>query len=565
MLRALRIKNLAIIDVLDLEFGPGFSVLSGETGAGKSILIDALGLVLGDRADATLVRAGEAQAPLQADISAEFSLDASLSARSWLREQAMEDADNPDTCLLRRVVTGDGRSRAFINGATASLANLRELGERLVEIHGQNEHQSLLRAETQRDLLDDFGAYPTALTAVIEAARQYAEAESAIEKLRAAASRDPAQLDYLRHQIKELESLKLQDGELPQLDSDHKRLANAGRLMEEGGQAQELLYGGENSLHDQLAAVRNLLAGLAALDPAFGASESLLAEAQVQIREAADGVQRTLDRLDLDPDRLAEVEQRLEAIHDLARKHRVKPEELGARLESLISDLQSTEQSADALLKLESQRATALKSYQTAAQALTALRKKAAKDLAAKVCTLIRELGMPKSAFQVVLESRPQERPRPAGDDEIRFDFTANPGQPPRPLSKVASGGELSRVSLAIQLAANQSRAAGTLIFDEVDAGVGGGTAEIVGLKLRQLAGKRQVLSVTHLPQVAAQGEHHYAIEKEIRAGKTLTCVKRLDARSRVAELARMLGGREITASTQAHAQDMLARAKKTG
>ncbi len=559
MLRALRIKNLAIIDALDLEFGPGFSVLSGETGAGKSILIDALGLVLGDRADAALVRAEEPQA----EISAEFSLDASLSARGWLREQVMEDADNADSCLLRRVVSSDGRSRAFINGAAASLANLRELGERLVEIHGQNEHQSLLRAETQRDLLDDFGAYPAALAAVLESARQHAEAENAIEKLRAASSRDPAQLDYLRHQIKELESLKLQDGELPQLDSDHKRLANAGRLMQEGGQAQDLLYGAENSLHDQLAAVRNLLAGLAELDASFGASETLLGEAQLQIREAADGVQRTLDRLDLDPARLAEVERRLEAIHDLARKHRVRPDELGARLQSLSTDLQTTEQAAGTLQKLESQRTAAFENYQAAAAKLTALRKKAAKELAARVGALIRELGMPKAEFQVVLETRPQERPRAAGDDEIRFDFSANPGQPPRPLSRVASGGELSRVSLAIQLAANQSRAAGTLIFDEVDAGVGGGTAETVGRKLRQLAGKRQVLSVTHLPQVAAQGGHHYAIEKEIRSGKTLTRVKRLDARGRVAELARMLGGREITASTQAHAREMLAKASE--
>lgn len=560
MLRALSIKNLAIIDALELEFAPGFSVLSGETGAGKSILIDALGLVLGDRADATLVRAGEAQA----EISAEFSLEASLNARSWLREQAMEDADNADSCLLRRVVSSDGRSRAFINGTAASLANLRELGERLVEIHGQNEHQSLLRSDTQRDLLDDFGAYPAANTAVLDATRQYMEAETAIEKLRTASSRDPAQLEYLRHQIRELESLKLQDGELAQLNQDHTRLANGGRLLQEGSQAQEQLYGGENSVHDQLALTRNLLSGLAALDPSFSAPESLLGEAQVQIREAADTVQRILDRLDLDPERLQEVERRLEAIHDLARKHRVRPDELSARLASLSSELQATENSAGILQKLESQRTAAQKDYQGAAQKLSALRKKAAKELAAKVSAVIRDLGMPKSDFQVVLDTQAQQRPRAAGDDEIRFDFTANPGQPPRPLSKVASGGELSRVSLAIQLAANQTRSAGTLIFDEVDAGVGGGTAEIVGVKLRQLAARRQVLSVTHLPQVAAQGEHHYAIEKEIRAGKTLTRVKQLDGKSRVAELARMLGGREITASTQAHAQDMLARAAKS-
>jgi DNA repair protein RecN (Recombination protein N) len=559
MLRALHIRNLAIIDALDLEFEGGFSVLSGETGAGKSILIDALGLVLGDRADAALVRAGEAQA----EIGATFSLDDSLPARAFLREQAMEDADDANACLLRRVVTADGRSKAFINGAPASLANLRELGERLVEIHGQNEHQSLLRADTQRELLDDFGAHAGALAAVAGAAREFAEAQAAIEKLRAMAGRDPAQLDFLRYQLRELESLKLAPGEIEQLDADHKRLANAGRLIDEGQRAQDLLYGGENSLHDQLAGARQLLAGLASLEAGFGDAEATLAQAEVQVREAADTVRHLLDRLDLDPERLAEVERRLEAVHDLARKHRVKPQELPARLEALAADLAGSEQAEGTLKQLEARREAAVKSYRAAATKLSAARRKAAKEFSVKVAALARELGMPKAEFAAEVETAPAEAPRLGGDDEVRFDFSANPGQPPRPLAKVASGGELSRVSLAIRLAAQQARSAATLIFDEVDAGVGGGTAETVGLKLRQLGGKRQVMSVTHLPQVAAQGEHHYAIGKEVKAGKTLTRVTQLDARGRVAELARMLGGREITASTQAHAAEMLKRATK--
>ena len=555
MLRALHIKNLAVIDALDLDFATGFSVLSGETGAGKSILIDALGLVLGDRADAALVRAGQTQA----EIGAEFSLDTSLPARAWLREQAMEDPDNTDACLLRRVVGSDGRSRAFINGAAASLSNLRELGEHLVEIHGQNEHHSLLRAETQRELLDDFGGHGAALSAVLESVRRYAAADSAIERLRAASSRDPAQLDYLRFQLQELEALKLQDGEIAQLNEGHKRLANAGRLIQEGQQAQDLLYGGEASLHDQLAAVGNLLAGLAQLESEFTETGALLNTAQLQIREAADTIQRTLDRLDLDPQRLNEVERRLEAVHDLARKHRVKPDELLTRLQSLQDELRTTENAAGKLQKLDLERQAALKAYQAAARKLTELRKKAAKELGAKVAATIRELGMPKAEFVVDLQTAPQDKPRAAGDDEVRFDFSANPGQPPRALAKVASGGELSRVSLAIQLAAQQSRAAATLIFDEVDAGVGGATAEMVGQKLRQLAGKRQVLCVTHLAQVAAQGQHHFAISKEIRGGKTLTRVNPLDAAGRVAELGRMLGGGEKTAA--AHAQEMLKKA----
>ncbi|MGH8442947.1 MAG: DNA repair protein RecN [Nevskiaceae bacterium] len=559
MLRSLHIRNLAIIDALDLELEAGFSVLSGETGAGKSILIDALGLVLGDRADAGLIRAGETQA----EISAEFSLDGSLAARAFLREQAMEDADDANACLLRRVVSADGRSRAFINGASASLANLRELGERLVEIHGQNEHQSLLRGETQRELLDDFGAHGEVLAAVAQAAREFGDAEAGIERLRAIAGRDPAQLEFLRYQLNELAALKLQPGELEQLDTDHRRLANAGRLIDEGQRAQDMLYGGENSLHDQLASARQILAGMSDLEAGFGDAGSALQQAEVQVREAADTVRRLLDRLDLDPERLAQVERRVEAVHDLARKHRVKPDELPARLAALEQDLQGSEQAEGTLKKLEAQREAAVKSYRAAATRLTAARRKAAREFATKAAAIVRELGMPKAEFSVVIDASPQERPRLAGDDDVRLDFSANPGQPPRPLAKVASGGELSRVSLAIRLVAQQARSAATLIFDEVDAGIGGGTAETVGMKLRQLAGKRQVLSVTHLPQVAAQGEHHFAIGKDVRGGKTLTRVTALDAAGRVAEVARMLGGREITASTQAHAAEMLKKATK--
>jgi DNA repair protein RecN (Recombination protein N) len=558
MLRALHIRNLAIIDALDLELAGGFSVLSGETGAGKSILIDALGLVLGDRAEAALVRAGEAQA----DVSAEFSLDASLPARAWLREHAMEDAGEANACLLRRVVGADGRSRAFINGTPASLANLRELGELLVEIHGQNEHQTLLRAETQRELLDDFGNHADALKAVAAAARRYAAAEADLERVRAMAGRDPTQLDYLKHQLRELEGLKLADGELEAIDAEHRRLANAGRLIEDGQRAQEQLDG-DGGVRELMASASQLLDGLAAVDPGFANAASALQQADVQVQEAADAVRQIVDRLDLDPERLREVEARIEAIHDLARKHRIKPAELPGRLEALRAEVTGTERAAEDVGKVEQELARAHEAYRAAAVKLTAARRKAARELSAKVAAIARELGMPKAEFQAAVETVPQPRPRIAGDDDVRLDFSANPGQPPRPLTKVASGGELSRVSLAIQLVANQSRAVATLIFDEVDAGVGGATAETVGLKLRQLAARRQVLCVTHLPQVAAQGQHHYAIRKEVRAGKTLTRVAALSASDRVAELARMLGGREITASTQAHAAEMLKRAEK--
>jgi DNA repair protein RecN (Recombination protein N) len=557
MLRQLSIRNLAVIDQLTLDFGTGFSVLTGETGAGKSILIDALGLVLGDRADPALVRAGEAQA----EIAAEFDLSACPAAAAWLRDQAMENVDDPQTCLIRRVIFAEGRTRASINGAQATAGALRELGEQLVEIHGQNEHQSLLRAEAQRSLLDEFGKHGTALAAVAAAVRGYQECMQAIAALRAAAGREPAELDYLRHQLHELKALGLAEGELETLHAEHKRLAHAGKLLQDGAQAEALIYGGDNSLYDQLASVRNLIEVLTPLHEGFGEAESAIAEAQARAQEAARSIRSQLDQMDLDPERLAEVEQRMTAIHDLARKHRVRAEALPARLLELQESVDASEHAADKLTLLESQLGQLLDQYRDAARKLSVLREKSAADLGRKVAAVVRELGMAKAEFAVVVERKPETQPRQQGDDDIRFDFSANPGQPPRPLAKVASGGELSRLSLAIQVVANQKNAAATLIFDEVDAGIGGATAEIVGRKLRELSKGRQVLSVTHLPQVASQGQQHYAIRKLMRSGKTVTQVQSLKTAERVSELARMLGGQDLSAATQALAQDLLRRA----
>ncbi|HUS24651.1 MAG TPA: DNA repair protein RecN [Candidatus Binatia bacterium] len=562
MLRQLAIRHLAIIEALTLDFAPGFTVLSGETGAGKSILIEALGLVLGDRADATLVRAGQPQA----DVAAEFALGARAPARAWLREHALDHPDDADLCVLRRVVGADGRSRAFINGASATLAQLRELGEQLVEIHGQHEHQRLLHTDVQREQLDDFAGHEALLDAVAMAARRHAAAAAAMQRLRASAARDPAQLDYLRHQIRELEALDLQPASLEQLFADHRRLANAGRLLQEGGAVEEQLYGSESGAYALLARVQSSLGALGDLDAAFGEALQLVAGAQTQVQEAAATVRRALDRLDLDPERLAEIEQRMSALHELARKHRVRAEELLARRDALRAEVAGSEGAEAALERLQQEQDAALADYRAAAQKLGASRRKAAKDFASQVGAELRALGMARAELAIAVETvagTAPAVPRAHGDDEVRFDFTANAGQPPRPLARVASGGELSRVSLAIQLVATRSRSAATLIFDEVDAGVGGGTAETVGVKLRELARRRQTLCVTHLPQVAAQGQQHFAIHKEVRGGQTVTRVTPLDAAQRVAELARMLGGREITASTEAHAQEMLKRAAR--
>ncbi len=553
MLRHLHIRNLAIIDELSLDWAPGFSVLTGETGAGKSILIDALGLVIGLRADSTLVRAGAEKA----EVSAEFSIAECAAARAWLDERELRDGDD---CAVRRVVYAEGRTRAFVNGSPVSATDLRELGELLVEIFGQGESRSLLQSDAQRNLLDDYARHADALAAVAAAAQAVQRVERERERLLAAQTRDPAQLDYLRFQLQELDALALIDDELPALDAEHRRLANAGRLLDEGFGAQQLLYGSDASIYDQLSAALASLRGLLPLHEGFAEAESLAAGAQAQAREAADSLRRLLDRLDLDPERLATVEQRLSAIHDLARKHRVRADELAARQAQLREELGGLENASGALDRLENERQAALKTYGKVAAALTQSRIAQARKLAAEVSARVRELGMPNAAFVVAVEASGRERPSLHGDDLVRFDFSANPGQPPRALAKVASGGELSRISLALQVCVIGDTGAATMIFDEVDAGIGGATADIVGRQLRDLGSRRQVLCVTHLAQVAAQGSNHFAIAKDVTGGNTCTRVRRLDSSDRVGELARMLGGDESAAATTALAKDLLKR-----
>ncbi len=560
MLRSLQIRNLAIIDALELEFADGFSVLTGETGAGKSILIDALGLLIGGRAEATLVRAGAERA----EISAEFELTDSPAARAWLESRELADGD---TCLIRRTLGADGRTRAFVNGSPLNAGDLRGLGERLVEIFGQGESAQLLRMEAQRDALDEFGVPAAQRQAVAAAAATVAEVDAEIARLSAAQSRDPAQLEYLRFQLQELDALALSEGELETLDAEQRRLANAGRLIEEGAAVQSALYGGDASAYDQLGSVLGLLRGLLPLHEDFAEVENLVATAQAQLRDAADAVRRELDHLELDPERLQTVERRLGVIHDLARKHRVRAADLAARHAELRSELGGLENAGEQLAALTARRANALAAYRKAAGALTRAREQHSGQLAEAVTARVRELGMPNARFVVAVEPAGRDTPNAHGDDLVRFDFSANPGQPPRSLAKVASGGELSRVSLALQVSLHGAGisagdAAATMIFDEVDAGIGGAVAEIVGQQLRALGARRQVLCVTHLAQVAAQGRQHFSIAKEVVAGETYTRVTPLNADRRVIELARMLGGQHLSAATQALAKDLLKRAR---
>ncbi|MES2684826.1 MAG: DNA repair protein RecN [Pseudomonadota bacterium] len=556
MLKSLHIKNLAIIDEATLDFATGFSVLTGETGAGKSILLDALGLVLGTRADPALVRQGSDKA----EISAEFDLADAPAARAWLEAQELTDEDEAQHCLIRRVVTAEGRTKAFINGQAANAAALRELGEQLVDLFGQNESQTLLKSEVQRGLLDDFGNYPKPRAAVAEAASAWLAADRAISEAKTAAGRDPAQIDYLRHQVQELRALQVQDGEIDTLEADHKRLANSGRLMDEGARAVALLYEGDAAIYDQLSSASSLLAGLTPLHAGFAEAENLAAQAQALVREAAEVVTRQLDKLDLDPAVLAEVESRLSALHDMARKHRIRANAIPEHLTALATELDGLEHAGERMVQLEREREAALKKYQDSARLLSAARSKAAKTYSEQVSLIVRQLGMANAQLVVAVEASDSERPRLHGADEVRFDFSANPGQPPRALAKVASGGELSRVSLAIQVVGAADSGAPTMIFDEVDAGIGGGVADIVGQKLKALGARRQVLCVTHLAQVAVHGAQHFGIRKEVRDAQTFTRVLPLLKDARALEVARMLGGQEITVATQALARDLLKR-----
>jgi DNA repair protein RecN (Recombination protein N) len=450
MLKALTINNLAVIESVDLEWGPGFSVLTGETGAGKSILIDAIGLAVGTRADAGLIRAGAERA----EVSAEFEFTADAPAAAWLREQALEDGDAPGTVVIRRVLQAGGRGRAFVNGAAVTAAQLRALGEHLIEIFGQSESQTLLRAGVQRQLLDSYGRHEAELRAVGTATAAVAMIDETIASLHAAASGDPTQVEFLRFQVQELDALQLKDGELDQLDADHRRLAGAGRLLQEGGSAQELLYGGDDSLYDQIASTRSRIESLLQIEPAFGAAREALDSALAQVEDAAETIRQTLERLDLDPQRLGAIEARLQAIHDLARKHRVRPDALTAHHASLRERLDALEHGSERLAALLRQRSAALTQYRDAAAVLSAARKRSARRFGKAVAEIVRTLGMPHAQFVVAVDSDTEGSVSAHGSDEVRFDFSANAGQPPRALAKVASGGELSRVSLAIEVVA---------------------------------------------------------------------------------------------------------------
>jgi len=546
MLRALSIRDFVIVDTLELEFHAGFTVLSGETGAGKSILVDALSMVLGGRADSMVVREGTQRA----EISAEF--DATKSSRDWLLEQGIDFAE---TLLLRRVVDASGRSKAWINGTAVTLSQLRELAETLVDIHGQHAHQALLKPGAQRTLIDEYAG-------IGEETRKLAQRmlawRKAIER-RERAGRDDATLalerERLAWQLDDLERLNPQPGEWQAIQAEHQRLAHAAALIEAATGAINQLSEADDALLPRLAPLLQRLVQLQSHDARLAPVLDALEPARIQLQEAVYSLQHYLEHIDLDPLRLSEVETRLEALHSTARKLRFLPDALAEERARLSQELKALTLESDVESVLNDER-SAEAAYRELAQEIRVQRERAATQLGESVTKALQTLSMEGGRFEVLIE--PTE-PSASGTEQVEFMIAAHPGVEPRPLARVASGGELARISLAISVIASTAGTTPTLIFDEVDAGIGGAVAEVVGRLLRQLGAHRQVLSVTHLPQVAAQAEQHYMVSKSSSASATVSQVTALDDRARVEEVARMLGGIEITATTRKHARELLA------
>jgi DNA repair protein RecN (Recombination protein N) len=551
VLRYLQVKHLAVIDEVELEFNGGMTVFTGETGAGKSILIEALGLTLGDRAESSMVRAGCEQA----SIAAIFATPVDAGFLALMEEHGVE---REDELVIRRQIGSDGRSRAFLNGSPVPLTVLRSFGDRLADIHGQHEHHSLLRRDAQRELLDEFGHHEPLLAAVGSAHARLRELQQRLHHLEGASGNADAEAELLRYQVSELRALQPTPEGIAALEDEHRRLANAGRLAEGCGHILALLSDAEDNAQAMVDHAAREVHALARLDARFAEVASMLETASIQVGEAALWLRHYADGMEADPARIEQIENRIAELHDLARKHRVAAADLPAQLARLEERLYELEHGAELRQQVRRDLDAALQEYEAAATRLHEARLRTAKKLGTAVTKNMHELGMPGGKFAIGVESLADGTRSAHGSDRVEFEVSANPGQPLKPLSKVASGGELSRISLAIQVLSAKGKHVPTFVFDEVDVGIGGRVAEIVGRMLRELGGSGQVLCVTHLPQVAALGHHHIRIEKTVNAGATRIEVSPLAREARVEELARMLGGVTITKQTVAHARSML-------
>lgn len=552
MLAQLTISNFAIVRELEIDFHHGMTAITGETGAGKSIAIDALGLCLGGRAEADMVRQGATRA----DLCARFSLKDTPAALRWLEENQLDDGRE---CLLRRVISSDGRSRGFINGTAVPLSQLRDLGQMLIQIHGQHAHQLLLKPEHQKNLLDGYAGESALLQQMAERYREWHQSCRALAQYQQLAQERAARTELLNYQLKELNEFSPVAGEFEQIDEEYKRLANSGQLISTSQQTLAILADGEdNNLQSQLYTVRHLMEELVGMDIKLSGVLNMLEEANIQISEASDELRHYCDRLDLDPNRLYELEQRISRQISLARKHHIAPEELPVFHQQLLEELQHLDEQANSQDEL--MQAVTLHHQQALSIAHELHQRRA--HYAAELCELITDsmhsLSMPHGKLAIDVEFN-ENHLTAEGADRIDFRVTTNPGQPLQPLAKVASGGELSRIALAIQVITARKMETPALIFDEVDVGISGPTAAVVGKLLRQLGESTQVMCVTHLPQVAGCGHHHFFVSKETDGEMTETHMQPLDKRSRLQELARLLGGSEVTRNTLANAKELLA------
>lgn len=554
MLTHLSIRNFTLVDQLDLDVKPGMTAITGETGAGKSIVLDALAQTLGDRADGQRVRTGAKRA----DIHASFDIRHIRNASQWLEEHELLDEEMPGDCLLRRVITAEGRSKAFINGRPVTLQQLRQLGEMLIDIHSQHEHQSLLRKDTHRQLLDEYAGQSELAMQVRQAYRHWQERRSAFEQLRDNAEEMSARFQLLSYQVDELEQLSLAEGELDELEAEQRSLANAEEILRSSHELAALCSDDDQGLSVMLHRALHLLRDMPEKSGALQEAEQLLNSSQIQVDEAQREVDRHIDQFNLDPERLREVEERLSAIYEVARKHRIGPEQLPSLFEELSRELGQLQGGDEHLEQLEREAEAAEATYRKVATTLSKARQSASNKLAKAVNQQLIDLAMPNARLEVSLKPL-ENKPGPHGLEEVEFIISTNPGQPARSLNKVASGGELSRVSLAIQVVTARTSATPTLVFDEVDVGIGGATGDVVGRLLRQLGQGGQVICVTHLAQVASKGHQHLRVSKTASKKTAQSTLVALEGEEKIEEIARMLGGMTVTEQSLAHAREMVA------
>ncbi|MBZ6071474.1 DNA repair protein RecN [Aeromonas schubertii] len=555
MLAQLTITNFAIVKFLELDLQSGMTCITGETGAGKSIAIDALGLCLGERAEASMVRPGCDKA----EVSARFLLAGNPAARGWLTSNELESEEREE-CIVRRVVSAEGRSRSYINGVPVPLAQLKSLGQLLVNVHGQHAHQLLLRPDYQLALLDGYAGHTLLLGEVREHYQRWRQLQNELVRLKAEQQQREARRQLLEYQVQELDEFALQPGEFEEVEEEHQRLANGTELMQECGSCIDLLYENDDTTITSLLQVAiDKTEGLVGMDSSLTPVLEMLNEALIQVQESHGELRGYLDNLELDPQRFIELESRLSRAISLARKHHVKPAELALHHQGLTEELTRIGSDEARLEGMEAELAEAREAFLTAAEALSQSRRRHAEALAGRVSESMTELAMPQGQFAIEVVADRGQSLSPLGIDRVEFMVTTNPGQPLQPLGKVASGGELSRISLALVVISARQMATPTLIFDEVDVGISGPTAAVVGRLLRQLGESTQVLVVTHLPQVAGNGHQHMVVSKHTDGHTTETRMQPLAQRDRLNELARLLGGDHITDNTLANARELLA------